>query len=113
MLAAPVVGYASTLPTLVPDKLAAGFAPIGRCDTNGFTVTYTTSGGNVTVAAIAGIDAACEGGKIQATLMNGGTRLATSGETTVGVGGGSANVSFASPPDGELVTTIHVLVNGP
>lgn len=110
IVAVPLVGHAATLP-LSADSLGGASAAIARCDTDGFSIAYATTGGNVTGLTISGIAAACADGRIEATLMGAGTKLATSGSATVS--GGSAAVSFLVPPDAELVDGIHVLVSGP
>ena len=75
-----LTGHAAGLGGLGAGRLGAGGATVPACDTNGFTVTYTTSGGNVTNAIVGGIaDPGCEGGSLSVTLTN--------GTTSVGAGG--------------------------
>jgi hypothetical protein len=118
-VASPVIGAAATI-GLGPESLAVGRSSIARCDSNGFTVAYTTVGGNVTAANVGGVaDPGCEGGQLQITLIGGGGGvLGTSSSVTVPTDGdtveNSVGVSFSSPqPDGELVSEVHVAVTGP
>jgi hypothetical protein len=115
-VASPVVGAAATM-GLGPNPLGAGRTAIPRCDTDGFTITYTTVAGNVTAASVGGIaDPGCEGGELQITLTGRGATT-TSSSVTVPTDGDTTDnslaVTFASPTDGELVNQLHVAIAGP
>jgi hypothetical protein len=99
--------------------VAAGSAAIAACDANGFTVSYTTSGGNVTAIAVNGIaDPACEGADLSATLTNaGGASIASGGPATIPTDGDTVDNAVAVPvspnPAAEQVTGYHVAIVGP
>jgi len=116
-VASPVVGAAATM-GVGPDALGVGRTSIARCDTDGFTVTYTTVGGNVTAANVGGIDdPGCEGGQLQVTLTGSGATgtssavtVPTDGDTTTN----SVDVSFSgTQPNAETVNQVHVGITGP
>ena len=109
---------AATLGGLTPGKLGAGGAAVSSCDANGFTVSYATSGANVTSATINGIaDPTCEGGQLSVTLTNGTTSIGAGGPTVVPTDAGtvdnSVTVSLSPQPAAAQVNRVHVSITGP
>jgi hypothetical protein len=101
------------------DRVGAGDAAIAACDANGFTVTYTTVGGNVTAATVADIaDPGCEGGDLSVTVTNSaGDSIASGGPSSIPTDGdtspNSLTVSVSPQPAAEQVAGVHVAVVGP
>jgi hypothetical protein len=99
--------------------VGAGNAAIPACDTTGVTVTYTTSGGNVTTVTVGGLaDPGCEGGSLSLTLTNtAGDSIASGGPQTIPTDGDTAdnsvNVSVSPNPAAENVAGYHVSIAGP
>ncbi len=100
-------------------KLGGGNITVVACETDGFTVGYTTSRGNVTTVAVSAIaDPACEGGTLAVTLTNAaGDSIATAGPQPVPTDGDTADNSLAlttSPqPGASQVAGYHVSITGP
>jgi len=119
LIVATVPGLAATLGGLGADALGAGAAAVAACDTDGFTVTYTTSAGVVTAVNLGGIaDPACEGGLLSLVLADtSGASVGVGGPTTVptdGDAGDNAMTVAVSPtPAAAVVTAIHVVITGP
>jgi hypothetical protein len=101
------------------DRVGAGDAAIAACDANGFTVSYTTVGGNVTAATVADIaDPGCEGGDLSVTVTNSaGNSIASGGPSSIPTDGdtspNSLTVSVSPQPAAEQVAGVHVAVVGP
>lgn len=101
------------------DRVGAGDAAIAACDANGFTVSYTTVGGNVTAATVADIaDPGCEGGDLSVTVTNSaGDSIASGGPSSVPTDGDTTpnalTVSVSPQPAAEQVAGVHVAVVGP
>jgi len=116
--AAVVPAFAASL-GLSSGDLGAGAAVVSACDTNGFTVSYTTSGANVTSVGVAGIaDPACEGGVLSVTLADAsGAAVGSGGPQTVPTDGdgtdNSMTVALSPSPAASIVTAVHVVVSGP
>ena len=111
-------GFATGLGGLAAGKLGAGGAVVAACDTNGFTVAYTTSGANVTAVTIGGIaDPTCEGGQLSVTLANGTTSVGAAGPQVVPVDAGtvdnSVTLSLSPQPAASAVNRVHVAIAGP
>ena len=112
-------GFAASLGGLTARNLGADGAVVAACDTNGFTVSYTTSGGNVTAVVVGGIAGpGCEGGLLSLTLANAsGTSIGAGGPQTISTDGGTADnsvtVSLSPTPAASLVAAVHVVVTGP
>jgi hypothetical protein len=110
---------AAALGGITTDRVAAGNAAIAACDANGFTVTYTTVGGNVTAATVADIaDPGCEGGDLSVTVTNSaGDSIASGGPSSIPTDGdtspNSLTVSVSPQPAAEQVAGVHVAVVGP
>lgn len=116
---ATIPGFAASLGGLATKQLGAGSAVVAACDTNGFTVGYTTSSGNVTAVNLGGIaDPGCEGGQLSLTLADtSGASVGAGGPQTVPTDGGTADnsmtVTVTPTPAASAVTAIHVVVTGP
>ena len=89
-----------------------GSTPVTACDTDGFTIAYTTSGGNLTLVAVGGIASACNGGSLRVTVVNGSrTSVASGGPVTVS--GTSATVSVSPNPPASTPAGVDVSIVGP
>ena len=120
--AAGVAAYAAAGAGLSPftsASVSAGNEAIVPCDSDGFTVTYTTSGGNVTSATVAGVsDPDCEDGALSLTLTDAdGAAIASGGPQTIPADGdttpNSIGVALAPTPAAELVAGFRIVVAGP
>jgi hypothetical protein len=103
----------------ISGAVGAGDAPVATCDADGFTLAYTTSGGDVTAVTVSGIaDPGCEGGDLSVTLTNtDGDSIASGGPQAVPVDGdtveSSVTVPVAPNPAAEQVSGYHVSLVGP
>ena len=89
-----------------------GSSSITACDTDGLTVTYTTSAGNVTSVAVSGIAVACNGGTLRVTVVDSSrTSVASGGPVTVS--GTSQTVSVSPNPAGATPAGVDVSIAGP
>ena len=71
LTAATLPGVAATLGGLTPRKLGADSGVVSACDSDGFSVSYTNSGGTITSVDVSGIaDPGCEGGQLSVVLAN-------------------------------------------
>ncbi len=110
---------AAALGGITSDRVGAGDAAIVACDGNGFSVSYTTVGGNVTAATVADIaDPGCEGGDLSITITNSeGASIASGGPISIPTDGdtspNSLTVSVSLQPAPEQVAGFHVAVVGP
>ncbi len=99
--------------------LAAGNGAIEPCDTTGFSVTYTTAGGNVTAITVGGIaDPGCEGGRLSLAVRNAsGAAIAHGGPQTVPTDGDTADTAITVPvtpqPGAAEVEGIAIQIAGP
>jgi hypothetical protein len=99
--------------------VAAGDSAIPACDTDGLTVTYETTGGNVTAVTVSALaDPACEGGELSLTLSNaGGDSIASGGPGMIAADADAADnavtVPVAPNPAAETVRGYHVSIVGP
>lgn len=114
-----VYGFAATL-NVGTNTLSAGNATVASCETNTATGTYSvaydtaTAQYKVSGVTISGLDSACAGKAISATLTSnsGGTNLATI-TGTVPVGGGSLALGApASTVAASAVSGVSVAING-
>jgi hypothetical protein len=118
-LASSVFASAASLGGVSSGSVAAGNVAIPSCDTTGVSVSYTTSGGNVTAVTVGGLaDPGCEGGSLAVTLTNAaGDSIASGGPQTVPTDGdtvdNSLNVSVSPNPAAENVAGYHVSIVGP
>ena len=119
LMAATLPGFAASLGGLTARNLGADGAVVAACDTNGFSVSYTTSGANVTAVVVSGIaDPGCEGGLLSLTLANSsGTSVGAGGPQTIPTDAGtvdnSITVSLSPTPAASVVAAVHVVVTGP
>ncbi|MGH3006810.1 MAG: hypothetical protein ACRDOS_13125 [Gaiellaceae bacterium] len=110
---------AAALGGISSDHVSAGNAAIAACDGNGFSVSYTTVGGNVTAATVADIaDPDCEGGNVSITITDSaGDGIASGGPSSIPTDGdtspNSLTVSVSPQPAAEQVAGVHVAVVGP
>jgi hypothetical protein len=118
-LASVCVASAAVLGEISGGQVGAGNAPIAACDSTGFTLAYTTVGGNVTAATVSGIaDPGCEGGDVSLTLRNsGGAGIASGGPHTITPDGDAAEnsvlLSVSPNPAAEQVSGYHISLVGP
>lgn len=100
-------------------KVGTGDAAVVACDTNGFTLSFTTSRANLTAVTVGGIaDPACEGGSLAVTVTSStGASIATGGPQTIPADGDSTDnsvtVSASSQPSATQVAGYHVSITGP
>jgi hypothetical protein len=103
---------ASALGNVGSGTLGNGSIPVSACDSDGFTVTYVTSGGNVTSVTVGGIALACSGGSLKLTVVNSSrSSLATGGPATVS--GTTASVSVSPNPAAATAAGVDVSITGP
>lgn len=103
---------ASALQGVSSGRAGNGSIAVTACDTDGFTVTYTTSGGNVSSVAVGGIATACNGGSLRVTVVDGSrTSVASGGPVTVS--GSSETVSVSPNPAGSTPAGVDVSIAGP
>jgi hypothetical protein len=115
---AMVPAFATSLGGLAPSKLGAQGVAVTACDTNGVTMSYATSGANVTSATVGGIaDPGCEGGQLSLTLANGTASIAAGGPVTVPTDAGTTDnavtVALSPQPAAAQVNRVHVSITGP
>ncbi len=113
-----VPGFAASLGGLTAKRLAAGSSVVAACDTDGFTVGYTTSTGSVSAVNLSDIaDPGCEGGQLSLALVNAsGAVVVAGGPQTVPTDGDTlpnSMVVSVTPTAAASVTAIHVVVTGP
>ena len=89
-----------------------GSIPVAACDTDGFSVSYTTSGGNVTSVAVGGIALACDGASLHVTVVD-SSRTSVASGGPVAVSGPSATVSVSPNPPGAVPAGVDVSIVGP
>ena len=118
VLATAAVASAATI-GLTSQNLGVGQTAVARCDTDGFTVSYALTSGNVVSVTLNGIaDPGCEGGSLKVTMVNGsGTSVGASSTTTLPADGdtvpNSITVSVSPTPAEANVVGIHISVTGP
>lgn len=104
---------------ITPTKLGGGNTAVVACDTSGFTVSFTTSRGNLTAVTVGGIaDPACEGGSLAVTVTTAsGASIASGGPQTIPSDGDTADntmtVATSPQPSGSQVAGYHVSIAGP
>jgi hypothetical protein len=103
---------ASMLQGVSAAPLAGGSTAVAACDSDGFSITYATSGGNVSTVTVGGIASACNGGALEVTVVDGArARLASGGPVTIS--GTSAIVSVSPNPAGAAPAGVDVSIVGP
>jgi hypothetical protein len=103
---------ASALQGVSSTPVGNGSTPVSACDSDGFTVTYTTTGGNLTSVAIGGIAPACNGASLQVTVVD-GFRASVASGGPVTVSSSSATVSVSPNPPGATPAGVDVSIVGP
>lgn len=117
--ASACVASAASLGGVASARVGNAGVAVGKCDTNGVTATYTTSGGNITAVTVAGLaDPACEGGVFSLTVADGtGASIASGGPQAVAADGDAVDNSVVlavSPqPPAEAAAAVHVSIVGP
>lgn len=112
------VAFAAAL-TVGSAPVGAGNGVVPRCDPNGFTYSFTTSGGNISSVTVGDIaDPACENGVMHVTFVDSaGTSVGSAGPQTVPTDGdllsNSMTLSTGPQPPAGQVSAIHVSVSGP
>ena len=102
-----------------PSKLGGGNGSVVACETDGFTIAYTTSRGNVTAVTVGAIaDPGCEGGSLSLTLTNSaGTSIGAAGPQTIPTDGdvvaNSVSLAPSPQPGAAQVAGYHVSITGP
>lgn len=118
-LASLSIASAAAVGGISGDPFAAGDAPIPACDATGFTLAYTTVGGNLTAVTVNGIaDPGCEGGDLSVTITNTvGASIASGGPQGITPDGDTADNSVVVPvspnPAAEQVSGYHISLVGP
>jgi hypothetical protein len=110
---------ASGLGGLTTSRVGSGQAVIAQCDANGFTPSYTTSGGNITSVTVSGIaDPGCEGASLRLSVVDGsGASLTSGGPQTVPTDADTLDntmtVSVSPQPGAVSAAGVHISVVGP
>lgn len=116
LAATAVPGAAATL-GVTGHQLGAGHAPVPSCDDDGqATVAYVYEGdpgSPVTGLAVSGLDSACNGGLLRATVTRTDGSGAVHGTTAVTVASGGATVTLASAVEAEDAQRTILVVVGP
>ena len=105
-----VTASAATLPT-VTSKVGGGSASVAKCDPDGFTMNFTTSGGRVTEVLVGGIAPACFGGSLRITLTRGVISPVMGGPVTIS--SPSHAVAVIGSANAWEVDGFHLVVVGP
>ena len=102
---------------LVASTVGAGSSPVASCDADGFTISYTTSRGNVTQATVGGIkEPNCAGGSLQLVLTDStGASIGSGGPATVPTMAdpGTTTVPLSVQPNAGSVAGYRVVISGP
>jgi hypothetical protein len=112
-----VYGFAATL-NVGSSTLSAGNATVSSCETSTATGTYAVAydpavpGYKVSGVTITGLDAACAGKSVSATLTGSGPSNLGSVTGTVPAGGGSLALSPAGTVSAAAVTGVSIAING-
>ena len=105
-----VVGHASGI-GVSSSGVGVGRSSVSGCDTNGVSVVQVLTGTNVTGVTVGGIDAACAGGSLSATVNNGTTT--GTGTASVPGGGGTVTLGLSSSVAFRDADEIDVSIAGP
>jgi hypothetical protein len=103
---------ASALQGVSSPPVGNGSTPVAACDANGFTISYTTSGGNLTSVGVGGIAPSCNGGSLRVTVVD-SSRTSVASGGPVAVSGTSATVSVSPNPPGATPAGVDVSIAGP
>lgn len=111
-LAGGTLAFAAGLGPITTGTVGNAAASVNPCQSGGFTISYTTSAGNVTQVVIGGIQAACSGGALSVTLTDGtGAQIGSGGPVTIA--GASATVPLTQQPYAGNVAGYTVVITGP
>jgi hypothetical protein len=117
VLGAASVAFAATLGPLTPSSVGSTSGNVNACDPDGFSISYTTSSGNVTQATIGGIkEPACAGGSLSLTLTDAsGASIGSGSPVTVPSlsDPGSVAVPLTVQPYAGNVAGYKVVIVGP
>jgi hypothetical protein len=103
---------AAALQGVTSAPVGNGSTPVSACDPNGVTVSYTTTGGNVTSVTVDGIALACGGASLLVTVLD-GSRASVASGGPVTVSGSSASVPVSPNPSGATPAGVDVSIVGP
>ncbi|MGH2741047.1 MAG: hypothetical protein ACRDSN_12655 [Pseudonocardiaceae bacterium] len=117
-LVLPALAAAASLGWAQSGRLGADSVAVLACDGNGFSQTYTVSGGNVQSVTVGDIaDPGCEGGSLKLVLRQGGGSIGSGGPVTVPTDAdtspNSVTVSVSPNPAAANVNAITTTVVGP
>lgn len=117
-LACCTIASAATLGGATAQRLGSGDAAVTACDSDGVSVSYTISGGNVTAVTVGAIaDPGCGGAQLSLQLTRLGASIGGGGPQAVPTDGDTADNSVAvavSPqPAASLVAGISISIVGP
>lgn len=110
---------AATLGGASSTGVGAGNVSISACDTDGFSVTYTTTAGNVSAVTVGDIaDPGCEGAETYTTVTNNtGDKITSGGPQTVPTDADTSpnavTVALSPQPVAEDVAGIQIVLAGP
>jgi hypothetical protein len=106
-----ISGHATSLASSTR-SLGGNKATVGRCDSDGFTVTPTVVGlaATVTGLTVGGVNAACAGQTLSGTLNNGTAN--SSGSSIVPAGGGTVTITLATAVTGTDGMEADITVSG-
>lgn len=115
---ATVVGMAAALGPVTAENLGAGNSVVASCDTDGVSVSYSTSYDGtdgryeVTGVTVDGIANTCDGQTLTVALADSAGALLTEGSVTVPVDAlaTTASVTPGTPPAATLVANVHVVI---
>jgi hypothetical protein len=117
VLGAATVAFAATLGPLTQSSVGSTTGNVNACDTDGFSIAYTTSRGNVAQATIGGIkEPACAGGSLSLTLTDAsGASIGSGNAVTVPAMSdpGSVAVPLTVQPYAGNVAGFRVVIVGP
>jgi hypothetical protein len=111
---AAVTASASSLGGVTTEQLGTSADVVASCDTDGVTVDYTTSFSNgayrVTAINLSGIDAACDGQTVTATLFD--DDAASLAEKAGANSDTTQTLTLSNPVDAEDVEGVAVVIEG-
>jgi len=117
VLGTATVAFAASLGPLASSAVGTSGNSVNPCDTDGFTISYTTSGGNVTQVTIGGIkEPNCTAGQLSVTLTDGsGASIGSGGPVAVPsmADPGSVSVPITGAPFAGNVAGFRAVIVGP
>lgn len=115
-------GMAASLGGISASDLGADAAVVASCDTDGVSVSYTTTysaagtaGYKVADVTVGGINNACDGQDISVNLTGAGNASLQEVSSSVPTDAGSTSLtlSFGSSTLAESVTGVHIVISAP